>query len=332
MINLIDIQIGLSNFTDSEELKSFIKLNQIFTKTLGSYVLDITHLNCLIAFLALSFKVTRVYSCMNRFYAMLIAIHMGLFTILNITTYTAFETLFKTNSLKSLSVRIMESNLKGLISIGNSRNDSNQILPKETSIVSMESDKVVLGVYLAGWTMNLIYLSTLNLFGFSFYKHAQLKLKHKYENFLAQYITSNRNGFKSAIKNPHMPHFKPEIQPEYSPIMSKIGVKNQYRSILIGIVLLLATELLRIPLVYSFYIKYFRTNVEVFLFALVGQIAYLIFNALFWIFLSFKTQWVVRFTGSFRVLYWNRLFTEHFYSQHLKRVNFFNLFHSEKLI
>lgn len=312
---------GLSNFTDSHEIKSLINLNQIFTKSLGGYVINIVHVNSLLAFLALGFKITRVYSSMNRFYSMLIAIHMTIFTILNITTYTAFETFFKTNSLKSLSIRIMESHLKGLISIGNSKNDSDQVLPKQTSIMFMESDKVVLVMYLAGWIMNIVYLSTLNLFGYSFYKHAQLKLKHKYENFLAQYITSNKNGFKSNMKNPHMPHFKPEIQTEFSPIMSKIGVKNQYRSILIGIVLLLATELLRMPLVYTFYIKYFRTNIKIYLFALIGQLAYLIFNALFWIFLSFKTQWAVRFTGSFRVLYWNRLFTEHFYSQHLKKVS-----------
>jgi hypothetical protein len=44
------------------------------------------------------------------------------------------------------------------------------------------------------------------------------------------------------------------------------------------------------------------------------QLVYLLYNAIFWIVLSFKKEWIVRFTPQFRVLLWHQL-----YSKHLKR-------------
>jgi hypothetical protein len=44
-----------------------------------------------------------------------------------------------------------------------------------------------------------------------------------------------------------------------------------------------------------------------------SQLVYLLFNALFWIILSFKTQWDVKFTRQFRILLWHQIYVQYLY-------------------
>ncbi len=283
------------------------------TDYVSEYAIDLNHMNYIIALIALNFKLTRVYSNMNRLYALIIFIQLTLFTVIDLTTYSAFEALFVSqHTRESLSARIRQSDLKNILFV-----DMNSTFNHSSDDLLIGSETLLILEYSVSWLLNILYLSSFNLFGFSFFRQAHLKIRHKYEQYLTSFTTKTSN-----TKN-NIQHSKPELQIEYSPMVSKIGVKNQYKAILIGIVSLLLIEASRVPLIYSFYTKYFHKNSrEIYLVALILHLVYLVFNAFFWILLSFKTDWTVRFSADFRALFWNRLFTEYFHTQNSKKVCF----------
>ena len=294
--------------------------------------LDLNYLNYFLGFMMLIYKTTRVYSNMNRLYAFLVFSHVVFFTLMNLTTLGAFEALFNSMRITRMSEIVKKtSGLSRLIrnldlnhTIVNAT--SNKLLPG----IFLNNEAFLMGFYIAGSLLNLIYLSCLNLFALTFYKNAQSIMRHKYECYLNNFVicskpstrrpTSMLSGFitketgdsfnldtieKAATSLPHLNS------------IAYLGIQNQYKSVLAGIIVLLLTEFFRAPLIYAFYLKYVLENVDVYLAGLMFQLSYLLFNALFWILLSFKTNWTVKFSSNFRVLFWNRIYTEYFCSQNI---------------
>ena len=366
-----------NNNTTNNFLDTLIDIGNLFH-------INLNYLNYLLAFLVFTFKSTRVYSTMNRLYAFLVFIHLMLFTCLNFTAFPAFEILFKSNdmigynynnpnrndaqlapkttSTSTISYKVLNSTLNmpeyfSLNSAYNNSNDSITItIPNSNLVLNMNlninsfipslfnNEYFVLGTFLTSWLLNLIYLSSLNIFAISFYREAQLKIKLKYKKFLmcdtngnqiSQHTNSNdiddciskkTDDFlhvsKCVLKtNNTLPFFADQKNFQKMKLRknSKLNKKeqyqviNQYKAIIVGIFIFLLTETFRFPFVYSCYIKYFLRECNTFLIALMSQLIYLMFNALFWIILSFKTQWDVKFTRQFRILLWHQIYIEYLY-------------------
>lgn len=301
------------------------QLDQIFLHNLTPTDIDLNYINYIFGFIVLGYKMTRVYSNINRLYGILVFVQVILFTILNLTTLSAFRVLYETSGIRYLSTRINQSSLKNLINSDSlyTRNSSVLFHPNHSvfAAVFLESDHLLLTTFFTSWILNLLYLGSLNFFGFSFFSQAQLKIRHKYEQCLSQFI-ANKNSYSGNKFKTIARCGKSGLQIEYRPVLSKIGVQNQYKAILAGIVLLLAIEIFQIPFIYTFYMSYMYRNLEIYLMALCAQLVYLLANALFWILLSFKPDWTVRFTANYRVLYWNRMFTEYIHAQNSKKVSY----------
>jgi hypothetical protein len=290
-------------------------------KVSNKFQIDFNYINYSLAFLVLTLKFTRVYSKMNMFYAFLVFLHLLFFTLLNLTMYPALEILFK-NSLNSTNKSTSDSSILDTLKNENYISNSNlyKLVPS-----SFESQKFMLITYIASWLLNLIYLTSINVFGTSFYKDAQLKIKCKFESYLNYYGANESNAnaldevgkksiYDNNIVNPFLEsNYAKSIVLYHGNDDGGSGTK-QYKAIIAGIFLLLITEAIRVPFIYSCYIKYFIYSFDTYLLALMFQLVYLLYNAIFWIILSFKKEWIVRFTPQFRVLLWHQL-----YSQHLKR-------------
>ena len=295
------------------------QLDKVLLQNLAPSEIDLNYINYTFGFIVLGYKMTRVYSSINRFYGILVFLHVIVAAILNLIKLSAFRVLFKASGIRFMSARIEQSSLKHLVNADDlyaAHNSTHPHSGHSADAMFLANDHLLIAAFLTAWTLSLLYLSALNFFGYSFFSQAQLKITCKYEQCLNQFL-ANQSSHAGKLK----PRCKSGLQIEYKPILSKIGVQNQYKAILAGIVFLLATELFQIPFAYIFYMNYLRKNLDIFLVALCGQLAYLVFNALFWILLSFKPDWTVRFTPNYRVLYWNRLFTQYFHAQNSKKVS-----------
>ncbi len=319
---LVLVKLDLAKFQQAYDVSEKLSNESLFinsTNCISEYEIDLNHINYIIALIVLNFKLTRVYCKMNHLYSLIVFIQLTLFGVIDLGTYSAFETLFKTqNTRDNLSARIEQSDLKSILF-----NDKNVSLSSKSDSLFLENEILLILAYSSSWLLNIIYLSSFNIFGFSFFRQAHLKIRYKYDQYILRYSTKNIDtDKKSTTKNSSL-NLNHNLRVENSSIFSKIGVKNQYKAILVGILFLLVLEAFRVPLIYSFYIKYFQTNSrDVYLIALILHLIYLVSNALFWILMSFKTDWTVKFTSDFRVLFWNRLFTEYFYARNPKKVWF----------
>ena len=292
--------------------------------------LDLNYLNYFLGFTMLIYKTTRVYSNMNRLYAFLVFFHVVFFTLVNLSTLAAFEALFKSMRITRMSEIIKEtSGLSRLIrNLDLNRTSVNATSNKLLPGIFLNNEPFLMGFFIAGSLLNLIYLSCLNLFAFTFYKNAQSRIRRKYECYLNNFVICSKpsmgrpssvlSGFISKESRGSFNLDTIEKAATSLPRLNSIAhldIQNQYMSVLAGIVVLLLTEFFRAPLIYAFYVKYFVENVDVYLAGLMLQLSYLLFNALFWILLSFKTNWTVKFSSNFRILFWNHIYTEYFCSQ-----------------
>lgn len=288
--------------------------------------IDLNYLNYFIAFLMFLFKFTKIYSKANTLYAFLVFVHLLLFALLNFSTFPAFEIIFKTNNKLNKSKSVY-SKSNGSLLVNKSANSTDffSLIQNKNYISNanlqklmpdlFDSEVFMLSTYILSWLLNLVYLSSLNVFAISFYRDAQAKIKTKYENYLNKYgVDSDSADLRNNIYDNYTKHKGANTQTHKNPNQKR--VKNQYKAIIIGIFVLLITETCRLPFVYSCYIKYFVYNLDIYLLALMFQLVYLLYNALFWIILSFKKEWLVRFTPQFRILLWHHLYSQHFNEQH----------------
>ncbi len=281
-----------------------------------SMKLDLNYFNYLFGYLVLVYRFTRIHACMNKLYALILFLHLVLLTVLNLTTYQAFEIIFKSNLLKLTSQIAWNAELNTLIKVNTSflnvtTNEQRKYIPNILS-----NDSFLIASYSISWLVNLAYLSSLNAFAVSFYMQALSKLKIKFENVLNRQNVKKQNiltGFH--IK--HYEYTKPVrtgSQPDNNVLEResvaniKNNIETQYKIVITGIILLLISEVCRIPIIYLFFYKYLFSGLDVYLIAISFQLAYLIFNAIIWIILSFKVgNWRVHFSAKFRVMLWNKL-------------------------
>ena len=283
---------------------------------LNKFQIDCNYMNYFLAFLVLMFKSTRVYSKMNRLYASLVFVHLLLFALLNLTTYPAFELLFKVK-MKTKLIKSATSSLSIIDSIRNENFILNSNLHRLVPSL-FDNKHFMLSIYLLSWTLNLVYLATLNFFATSFYKDAQWKIKLKFENYLNYWESMDKSKspvddrkiiYDNNLFNSFQQHTRALTL--FQSEENASGTK-QYKAIIAGILAFVVCQIFRLPLIYSCYIKYFIHSFDTYLFALMFQLIYLMYNAVFWIILSFRKEWLVNFTSEFRILLWHHLYCQHF--------------------
>ena len=310
----------ISNKNLNLDSNSTSKLFNFKKKVPNKFQIDSNFINYSLAFLVFSLKFTRIYSRMNLLYATLVLVHLLLFMISNLTMYPALEIICRNNLKHQKNISTSDSifdTLKNESFISNSH--LYKLVPS-----AFDNQKFMIVTYVLSWLLNLIYLASLNVFATSFYKDAQLKIKYKFESYLNYYSANEtksnvlgESGKKIIYDNNIVNPFLLQSNQTDSIVLyhgnddDGSGTK-QYKAIIGGIFLLLLTETFRLPFVYSCYIKYFIYSFDVYLLALSFQLVYLLFNAIFWIILSFKKEWSVHFTPQFRILLWHELYSQYF--------------------
>lgn len=259
-------------------------------------LIDINYFNLIFAYLTLMFRLVRAHYTLNKNYSLLLLLNLILFTLLNILTTNAFEAIFKGNSIKLSETIASNEELKHLIELSNSTSstrDNSKFIPNV-----FKNDFILMISFKLSFMLNLMYFSSFNAFSLSFYVREYDKIKIKLETLLQEHDKRFNHSYLFSIKKKSQPNKK--SNGDYS-------IESQYRIIIIGIVLLLATELLRIPIIYLIFFKYLFLNSKSFLFVLIVQLVYLMYNAIVWFVFSFKTSWSVHFSSNFLMLLWNQL-------------------------
>ena len=315
--NRLNASVFLIGLLRAEPSAAQIDIFKFWLDISSSMKLDLNYFNYFFGYVALTYRFTQIHSYMNKFYALILFLHLVLLTILNLTTYQAFEIILKSNLEKLTSQIASNPELSTLIKINSSylnvsMNEQQKYMPDILS-----NDNFLIASYSVSWLISLIYLSSLNAFAVSFYMQALSKLKFKFENVLNRHNIRKQDILTSfQIRN--FEYIKPPKVGLISSSNNVLGRENienieknietQYKIIITGIILLLFSETCRIPFIYLFFYKYLFSGLDVYLIAISFQLVYLIFNAIIWIILSFRTgNWRVHFSSKFRVMLWNKL-------------------------